>query len=234
MIYESAYVLRTQAGEAEVKKVQEIVAQTIADFKGEILVNDDWGVKTFAQATKSGEAKGHYFYVMYKADSAANVELERRFKISEDVLKFIFVRLGEEVDQEAIVKGYVNPNHSTAEAGRDSDKERKAFSKRKSCWFSAKKTQPDWKDPSTYGWLVNEFGKISPARVTGLRPNAMTIYGSVISLCVLAWFVVIHHETQLFKESRLSLNVMQTTQHEPKQSKLIGAAVMELTTSGIN
>jgi ribosomal protein S18 len=51
------------------------------------------------------------------------------------------------------------------------DKEKRMYSKRKSCYFSAKKTSPDWKDPKSYGWLVNEFGKISPARITGLTPK---------------------------------------------------------------
>lgn len=50
----------------------------------------------------------------------------------------------------------------------DIDKDRKMFSKKRSCWFCAKKTEPDWKHTSTYTWLVNEFGKISPARVSGL------------------------------------------------------------------
>ncbi|MBF0300266.1 MAG: 30S ribosomal protein S18 [Oligoflexia bacterium] len=50
----------------------------------------------------------------------------------------------------------------------DVDKDRRMFSRKKSCWFCAKKTDPDWKDPSSYAWLVNEFGKISPGRITGL------------------------------------------------------------------
>lgn len=171
MIYETAYVLRADATEESIKKLSETVNSTIADFKGEVLISDAWGVKSFAQPTSKGETKGNYFYVMYKAETECNKELERRFRISEDVLKFIFVRLGVEADQEAMVKGYKNPNHATAEAGVDDEKERKMFSKRKSCWFSAKKTSPDWKNTLTYSWLVNEFGKISPARVTGLRPK---------------------------------------------------------------
>jgi small subunit ribosomal protein S6 len=171
MIYESAYVLRPEAGEEAVKVVTEFVAATIKEFNGEILLDDNWGVKTFAQPTTNGVTKGQYIYVMYKADTKVNLELERRFKISEDVLKFIFINLGVEADQEAIVKGYKNPAHAIEEAGVDSDKERRMFSKKKSCWFSAKKTTPDWKDTSSYSWLVNEFGKISPARVTGLRPK---------------------------------------------------------------
>lgn len=50
----------------------------------------------------------------------------------------------------------------------DIEKDRKMFSKRKNCWFCGKKSNPDWKRPDTYSWLVNEFGKISPARVSGL------------------------------------------------------------------
>ena len=171
MIYESAYVLRTEANEETAKKFAEIVQETIKSFNGEVLLEDNWGVKTFAQPTSNGVTRGQYIYVMYKADTTANKELERRFRISEDVLKFTFIALGVDADQEAVVKAYKNPNHNSGEATFDAEKEKKMFSKRKSCYFSAKKISPDWKDPTTYSWLVNEFGKISPARVTGLRPK---------------------------------------------------------------
>ncbi|MBT4792883.1 MAG: 30S ribosomal protein S18 [Halobacteriovoraceae bacterium] len=180
MIYENSYVLRAETSEDDAKKLAEIVTETIKNFNGEILVEDNWGVKTFAQPTSNGIAKGQYFYVMYKADATANKELERRFRISEDVLKFVFINLGSEADQEDIVKNYKNPNHNASEMSFDAEKEKKMFSKRKSCYFSAKKTQPDWKDPSTYSWLVNEFGKISPARVTGLRPKFQRMATSAI------------------------------------------------------
>lgn len=55
--------------------------------------------------------------------------------------------------------------------GYDEGRDRKMFAKRKSDWFIAKKIKPDWKDPSTYSWLVSEFGKIQPARMTGLTPK---------------------------------------------------------------
>ncbi len=180
MIYESAYVLRTDASEEAAKKLAEIVKETITNFNGEVLLEDKWGVKTFAQPTSNGIARGQYFYVMYKADSKANTELQRRFRISEDVLKFTFIHLGDEAGQEETVKAYKNPNHNVSEMTFDAEKEKKMFSKRKSCYFSAKKTEPNWKDPSTYSWLVNEFGKISPARVTGLRPKYQRMATSAI------------------------------------------------------
>lgn len=172
MIYETAYVLRPEATEEAIAKANSIIKETLEAANGEILVDENWGVKQFAQPTESGLKRGNYFYVIYKADTNVNVELERRFNISEDVLRFLFVKLGENKDQETIVKGYKNPNHGTkTDATIDSEKEKKMFQKRKSCYFSEKKTAPDWKDPSSYSWLVNEFGKISPGRVTGLRPK---------------------------------------------------------------
>lgn len=170
MIYESAYVLRPEATEDAIKKVTEFVKATITEYDGELVLEDNWGVKTFAQPTEKGVTKGNYFYIIYKANNKCNLELERRFKISEDVLKFIFINLGVDANQEKIVKTYQNPANSTEAAG-ELEKEKKMFSKRRSCYFSEKKTSPDWKDPSSYSWLVNEFGKISPARVTGLRPR---------------------------------------------------------------
>ena len=182
MIYELAYVLRTDATEDAIAKMAKLVEETVKSFNGEVLVSDNWGIKSFAQATSKNVKKGNYFYVLYKADTNVNTELERRFKISEDVLKFLFVKLGTDAEQEALVKAYKSPNQatSTAEGGVDPEKEKKMFQKRKSCYFSAKKTEPDWKDPSSYAWLVNEFGKISPARVTGLRPKYQRMATSAI------------------------------------------------------
>lgn len=173
MIYETAVVLRADLNEEAVGNVIQAIESTITEGKGEVLVKDDWGTKTFAQPTHEGVKNGKYIYFMYRACGDVNVELERRFRINEGVLKNIIVKLGEEAKQEEIVKAYKNPNSaSTSEDGRsDAAKEKKLFSKRKSCWFSAKKTAPDWKDPNSYSWLVNEFGKISPARITGLRPK---------------------------------------------------------------
>ena len=172
MIYEVAFVLKQDASEDASKKVQDSVKEAITAEGGEVLLEDDWGVRSFAQPSSRGEKRGHYFYKIYKGPAKLNSELERRFRISESVVKFVTVKLGEEADQESVLKTYKTPNFGVkSEAGIDEEKEKRAFLKRKSCYFSAKKTQPDWKDAGTYAWLVNEFGKISPARVTGLRPK---------------------------------------------------------------
>ncbi len=180
MIYETAIVVKPDATEDAVSAAKSIVTETVKEFGGEILVNDAWGVKTFAQPFESGLKKGNFFYFMYKVKGTANAEIDRKLKINEAVVRSIIVKLGEDAEQDKIAKEYKNPNHTQAaqataisEEGEEmgGDKEKRMYSKRKSCYFSAKKTSPDWKDPKSYGWLVNEFGKISPARITGLTPK---------------------------------------------------------------
>lgn len=178
MIYETAFVVRPDASEEVVNSIKSSLADTFKEYGAEVLVNDSWGVKSFAQPTESGLKKGSYHYFMYKGAGKLNAEIERKFRINESLVRFMIVKLGEDKHQDDIVKNYKNPNNSQANADLDDeggfggeDKDKKMHSKRKSCWFSAKKTSPDWKDPKSYSWLVNEFGKISPARITGLTPT---------------------------------------------------------------
>lgn len=180
MIYETALVVKPDAPEEAITAAKNLVLDTVKEFGGEILVNDTWGVKSFAQPLESGLRKGNFFYFMYKSAGTVNHEIERKLHINENVVRFIIVKLGDDTQMDDIAKKYKNPNHTQAadaaiegEEGEEAggDKEKRMYSKRKSCYFSAKKTSPDWKDQKSYGWLVNEFGKISPARITGLTPK---------------------------------------------------------------
>lgn len=174
MIYESAIVLRAESDESTIAKFKEQFSEVVKSFEGEVLITDDWGVKKFGQPTTNGVGRGNYIYFMFKANSEANKELERRFRINENLLKYVIIKLGDETKQEALVKAYVRPGSNAESEGTDkktADKEKRLFAKKRTCWFTANKTSPDWKDPMTYSWLVNEFGKISPARITGLSPK---------------------------------------------------------------
>jgi len=174
MIYETAFVVRPDASEEIVNSIKNTLNEVFKEYGAETLVTDSWGVKTFAQPTEEGLQKGAYHYFMYKANGAVNKEIERRFNLNENLVRFIIVKLGEDRFQDSIVKNYKNPNHTQATGGEEDfndDKDKKMHSKRKSCYFSATKTSPDWKDPKSYSWLVNEFGKISPGRITGLTPK---------------------------------------------------------------
>lgn len=145
MIYETAFVVRPDASEEVVSSIKNSLAETFKAFGAEVLVTDSWGVKTFAQPTESGLKKGAYHYFMYKGAGNLNAEIERKFRINENLVRHLIIKLGEDKHQAEIVKEYKNPNHTQAaqiddEFAGGEDKDKKMHSKRKSCWFSAKKT----------------------------------------------------------------------------------------------
>ena len=178
MIYELSLVLKSELSDENVEKMNELVREVLAAHSSEALVQDDWGSLSFAQPANDGTSRGRFLYFIFKSnDQEINKELSRRFKISEDVLRYMVIKLGEDKDQEAIVTGYKTPyskkyRGSIVEEDEDGEddmrQERRQFARRKTCWFSARKIKADWKDPNTYAWLVNEFGKISPARVSSI------------------------------------------------------------------
>ena len=175
MIYECCCLVNSDATEAELTKVNEVITSSVKDFSGDLVLEDNWGLKTLAQPTASGKTKANYLYFMYKTDNGdLNKEILRRLKISESVLKYGIFTVGEDDQAGDLIKKFKSPfskkhNGSIVDDGEeDVEGGNKRFSRGKSCWFTARKLKSDWKDPNTYSWLVNEFGKILPARVSGI------------------------------------------------------------------
>ena len=178
MIYELAVVVRPESGDDALTSLKELVAETVTAHGGSVAITDDWGLLHLAQPTSKGLGQGKFIYFVYEtAHGDTNKEVQRKLKITESVVKYMLIKVNEKETVESFTKKYKTPFSKThrgsvlddVEGGSfDAEKDRKRFVRKKSCWFTAKKINADWKDPATYMWLVNEFGKISPARVSGV------------------------------------------------------------------
>lgn len=195
MIYELSVVTKPELGAEAHAQIAEIVKDTLKGFEGELLIADDWGRLHLAQPYANGAKHGHFHYFMFKSNTQANTELARRFGINEGVLRSMIFNIGEDAEKETLVKNFKSPlskqyrgsvldnnkNEDDEEGGfEDMEDDRRKFAKRKSCWFTAKKIKADWKDPQTWNWLVSEFGKISPARVSGISKKHQRFANSAI------------------------------------------------------
>jgi len=171
----------------------ETVKEVLKNFEGELLISDDWGKLELAQPYANGSRHGHFHYFMFKANTQANQELTRRFGINEGVLRSLIFLLGDDAEKETLAKNFKSPfskafrgsvldnkKEDDDEIFEDVEEDRRKFAKRKSCWFTAKKIKADWKDPQTWNWLVSEFGKISPARVSGISRKHQRFSNSAI------------------------------------------------------
>ena len=194
MIYELSVVTKSELGSEGHTQILDIVKDTLKGFQGELLIADDWGKLHLAQPYANGAKIAHFHYFMFKSNTQANKELTRRFGINEGVIRSVVFNLGDDAEQVELVKNFKCPFSKTHRGSvldnkkEDDDEmgfeeledDRRKFAKRKSCWFTAKKIKADWKDPQTWNWLVSEFGKISPARVSGISTKHQRFANSAI------------------------------------------------------
>lgn len=80
-------ILEEEALKAEFESVQEIITK----FGGNIEKVDDWGKRKLAYEIKKFN-EGFYNFITFTANSETPVEIERRMRIKENVLRYLVVR----------------------------------------------------------------------------------------------------------------------------------------------
>ncbi len=98
--YESVVILAPEMPDDDIRNFTEKYSELIKTNGGEIIKIEDWGFKRLAYLVKKKE-KGRYILFDFVGVPALINELERQFKISEEVLKFLSVKLDDDVDLEA-------------------------------------------------------------------------------------------------------------------------------------
>ncbi len=101
--YETVYVLRASLGEADATTIHQKVDNVIAKFQGKIANRDDWGNRELAYLIDN-ESNGRYNVVVYSGNSGVVEEIERHFKILDDVIRFITVAVPADYDYTKVTK----------------------------------------------------------------------------------------------------------------------------------
>ncbi len=99
--YESVVILEPDLAEDDIRNFADRYSEVIKSYGGEVIKVDDWGIKRLAYLVKRRE-KGRYLFFDFAGNPALIEELERQFKISEEVMKFLSVKLDSDVDLEAV------------------------------------------------------------------------------------------------------------------------------------
>ena len=101
--YETVFIsdpdLKDQARSNLFDKVRDIIAKE----KGILLDFDEWGNKKLAYEIKK-KLRGHYVCVTYGGTGELIKELERNFRLSDEVLKFMTLLLSDNVTVEQLEK----------------------------------------------------------------------------------------------------------------------------------
>ncbi len=88
--YETAFLISPTLEEEETEKIIAQMAGVISKMKGKMIKEDRWGKRRLAYQIKKQE-EAFYVFFHYEGDSAIPNELERRFKQSEAILRFLTV-----------------------------------------------------------------------------------------------------------------------------------------------
>ncbi len=92
--YENVFVARQDMSPAQVESLADSYATLIQESGGEVLKREHWGLKTLAYRIKKNR-KGHYVMFDMSAEAAAVLEMERQMRLSEDVIRFMTIRIDE-------------------------------------------------------------------------------------------------------------------------------------------
>ncbi len=90
-LYETTFILRPTLEEENLAAAVERFVGIITDGGGSIEGRDDWGKRRLAYEI-DGERDGHYVILRFRANPETVRELERIFRISEEVLRYLVVR----------------------------------------------------------------------------------------------------------------------------------------------
>ncbi len=90
--YESTFIVRQDASTADVSKITDTLSNVVIDNGGSVLKTEHWGLKNLAYIIKKNR-KGHYVMLVLDGPDKAIKEMERRIKLSEDIIRNLTVKI---------------------------------------------------------------------------------------------------------------------------------------------
>ena len=90
--YELAFIVRPNIDENGVTAVVDKVSQFVKSASGEVASVDVWGRRTLAYPINN-HREGIYVLFQAKISPAALTELERNLKLSEEIIRYLLVKV---------------------------------------------------------------------------------------------------------------------------------------------
>ena len=92
--YESVFIARQDVSATQVDGLTDGFTKIIEEQGGKVAKKEYWGLRNLAFRIKKNR-KGHYVLFNLDAPPAAVKEMERNMRISEDIIRFLTVRVDE-------------------------------------------------------------------------------------------------------------------------------------------
>jgi small subunit ribosomal protein S6 len=90
--YEHTFIARQDLSPQQAQALAETYTGLVVEHGGEVTKNEYWGLRNLAYRMRKNR-KGHYVHLNLKADTAAINELERQERLSDDILRYLTVKV---------------------------------------------------------------------------------------------------------------------------------------------
>lgn len=95
-IYESIFIINPNLPDDETNAIIKRMQDVVAKQGGEMTKFEDWGKRKLAYEVKKHK-RGHYVFFQFKGGAPVVNELERTYKLTDSVIKFLTVKLEKEL-----------------------------------------------------------------------------------------------------------------------------------------
>ena len=90
--YETVYIATPVLSETQMKEVGNKFKSLITDNKGEVINEEDWGLRKLAYPIQK-KSTGFYYLIEYKVEGDIIDKLEIEFRRDERIIRFLTVRM---------------------------------------------------------------------------------------------------------------------------------------------
>ncbi len=90
-LYETAFLIAPNLSEEEAEELTLKMAEVVSKRKGKMIEQDKWGKRRLSYPIKKFE-EAYYVFFRYEADPSVPSELERLFKQTEAILRFMTLK----------------------------------------------------------------------------------------------------------------------------------------------
>jgi small subunit ribosomal protein S6 len=99
-LYETMFVLKPTLTPEETQAKIQMIKDVLTSQGAEICASEDWGSKKLAYKVEKHD-RGYYYITYFKAEGKSILELERVYKVTEDIIRFMTLKYEKKVEVKA-------------------------------------------------------------------------------------------------------------------------------------
>jgi len=162
--YETIAILKPDAPADFISTLSKKVEKVMNNKPGKLIKKDDWGLRRMAYEM-SKEKQGRYLFWSYVQIPKALVEVDKRLKFEENILRYMTVVVNKAVESGREAKKQIDKEAKEKKDRRKSDGPDTSFGKKSG---NERLDNVDYKDVVALSRYVSDRGKIMPRRVSGI------------------------------------------------------------------